>query len=288
MADAIGPDPQNRNPERGGTVLETYDDIRQALVSGPKGQQQSAPVEPRPAANATRPASPYRPTARPPVPILTVFDDGKFDGEVIRLREPKFVIGRTEGDLRFPLDGRMSARHVEITHQLVGGLHRWVLTDLQSTHGVFVRVSKTALADKAEFLVGNGRYRFDANQLDTAVTADHVPSSPATGRTQGWVEGSNPVRMPSLTELLGHDIGNRILLVKGEYWIGSDPTCHVSRPDDPFCEARHVRLYRSSKGIWQAEHSKTQNGLWLRMAQLNVDAMIQFQVGEQRFRLKVN
>jgi hypothetical protein len=182
----------------------------------------------------------------------------------------------------------MSARHVEITHQLVGGLHRWVLTDLQSTHGVFVRVSKTALADKAEFLVGNGRYRFDANQPDTAVTADHVPSSPATERTQGWVEGNSPVRMPSLTELLGNDIGNRILLVKGEYWIGSDPSCHVSRPDDPFCEARHVRLYRSSKGIWQAEHSKTQNGLWLRMTQLNVDAMIQFQVGEQRFKLKVN
>jgi hypothetical protein len=69
------------------------------------------------------------------VPILTVFDDGKMDGEVIRLREPRFVIGRTEGDLRFPLDGRISARHLEMTHQVVGGLHRWVVTDLQSTHG---------------------------------------------------------------------------------------------------------------------------------------------------------
>lgn len=281
MADAIGPDPQNRNPERGGTVLETDDDIRQALVSGPKGHQQSAPVEPRPAANAARPASPFRLTARPPVPILTVFDDGKIDGEVIRLREPKFVIGRTEGDLRFPLDGRMSTRHVEITHQLVGGLHRWVMTDLQSTHGMFVRVSKTALADKAEFLVGNGRYRFDANQPETAATTDQVPSAPSTGKTHGWVEGSVPFRMPALTELLGREIGNRILLVKGEYWIGSDPTCHVSRPDDPFCEARHVRLYRSAKGVWKAEHVKTQNGLWLRMSQLNVDAMVQFQVAEQ-------
>ena len=60
----------------------------------------------------------------------------------------------------------MSARHVEITHQIVGGLHRWVVTDLQSTHGMFVRVSRTVLADKAEFLVGNGRYRFDAPQVD--------------------------------------------------------------------------------------------------------------------------
>ena len=95
-------------------------------------------------------------------PFLTVFDDGRTDGEVIRLREPRFHIGRTEGDLRIPLDGRMSARHVEITYQNVGGLHRWVVTDLQSTHGLYVRVSRTVLADKAEFLVGNGRYRFDA------------------------------------------------------------------------------------------------------------------------------
>ena len=122
------------------------------------------PRRPQPA--AARSASPFRPTARPPVAVLTVFDDGRTDGEVIRIREPRFIIGRTEGDLRIPLDGRMSARHVEITHQNVGGLHRWVVTDLQSTHGMFVRVSRTVLADKAEILVGNGRYRFDAPQAD--------------------------------------------------------------------------------------------------------------------------
>src|SRR5262249_52526558 len=126
--------------ERSGTVLETEEDIRQALLSGLKGQQQSVPVEPRapqpPTQASGRPASPFRPTVRPPVPILTVFDDGKLDGEVIRLREPRFTIGRTEGDLRFPMDGRMSSWHVEITHQVVGGLHRWVVTDLQSTHGL--------------------------------------------------------------------------------------------------------------------------------------------------------
>jgi hypothetical protein len=38
---------------------------------------------------------------------------------------------------------------------------------------------------------------------------------------------------------------------------------------------------------WHAEHNKTQNGLWLRMSQIVAESMIQFQVGEQRFRLKV-
>ena len=57
--------------------------------------------------------------------------------------------------------------------------------------------------------------------------------------------------------------------------------------DDPFCDPKHVRLYRGSKGGWHAEHNKTQNGLWLRMTQITVESMIQFQIGEQRFKLKV-
>ena len=223
----------------------------------------------------------------PPVPILTVFDDGKADGEVIRVRDPKFTIGRSEGHLRFPLDGRMSSRHVEITLQSVGGMNRWVVTDLQSTHGLFVRVSKIALHDKAEILVGNGRYRFDDNQPDAGVTADGAIDNSATGQTQGWSEGPGPFRPPALTELLGREIGNRVLLVRHEYWIGTDPGCPIGRADDPFCEPRHARLFRTSKGGWGVEHNKTQNGLWLRMPQITVDGVVHFQAGEQRFRLKV-
>jgi hypothetical protein len=199
-----------------------------------------------------------------------------------------FSLRCNEGDLRIPLDGRMSARHVEITHQMVGGLHRWVITDLQSTHGLFVRVSRTVVADKAELLVGNGRYRFDAPQVDAGATADYAMNEPVRGETQGWDDGPSPFRPPALTELLGEEIGNRTLLVKPEYWIGTDPSCAICRPDDPFCEPRHVRLYRVPKGGWHAEHNKTQNGLWLRMSQINVESMVQFQVGEQRFRLKVS
>jgi hypothetical protein len=283
--------------ERSGTVLETEDDVRQALLSGQQGRQAGAavaigPAPPNPSPLAASPpartALPFRPTARAPVALLTVFDDGKTDGEVIRIRDHRFVIGRTEGDLVIPFDGRISARHVEITHQVVGGLHRWVITDLQSTHGLFVRVSRTVLADKSEFLVGNGRYRFDAAQLEADQTVDEIPNEDRFSETHGWSEGQGPIRPPAVTELLGKDIGNRVLLVKNEYWIGSDPSCPICRPDDPFCEPRHVRLYRGgSRGGWHAEHPKTQNGLWIRMPQVTVEATAQFQIGEQRFLLKV-
>ena len=287
--------PANPYPEGSGTILETDEDVRQALMADLQARQPAVapPARARPAFEAPRPligtvASPYRPTVRPPVPILTVFDDGKSDGETVRVRDGKFSIGRTEGHLRFPLDGRMSSKHVEITLQVVGGLNRWVITDLQSSHGLFIRVSKIALADKAEILVGNGRYRFDANQPDTGQTVDGIDASATdSGQTRGWTDGPGPFRPPALTELLGREIGNRILLTRPEYWIGADPSCPISRPDDPFCEPQHARVFRNSKGGWSAEHNKTQNGLWLRMTQITVDSVVHFQIGEQRFRLKV-
>lgn len=272
--------------ERSGTVIETDEDVRQAILSGYKAQPTAPPTPAVKPVEAARSANLFRPTGRPPVALLTVQDDGRNDGEVIRIRQPRFVIGRAEGDLTIPIDGRISSRHVEITLQSVGGLHRWVVTDLQSTHGMFVRVSRTALADGAEFLVGNGRYYFEAPHAAGGDTVDFVPGGPSTGETQGWDPGPGPLRLPALTELVGGEIGNRLLLVKPEYWIGSDPTCPVCRPDDPFCEPRHVRLFRS-RGRWHAEHNKTQNGLWLRMSQIVAESMIQFQIGEQRFRLKV-
>jgi len=282
--------------ERSGTLVETEDDVRQALLTGHKGRQPAPlvavePPAPIPAASqpaAARSAVPFRPTVRPPVAVLTVFDDGKTDGESIRIRDHRFIIGRTEGDLRIPLDGRISARHVEITHQVVGGLHRWVVTDLQSTHGMFVRVSRTALAGKAEFLVGNGRYRFDAPQAGVGQTVDQVAKEAGFSETHGLDEGASPFRPAAVTELIGSEIGNRALLVKDEYWIGSDPSCPICRPDDPFCEPWHVRLYRGgSRGGWHAEHQKTPNGLWLRMPQITVESTGQFQIGEQRFQLRV-
>ena len=48
---------------------------------------------------------------------------------------------------------------------------------------------------------------------------------------------------------------HEMLLVKPEHWLGSDPSCPICRPDDPFCEPRHVRLFRTPNGSWYAEHN---------------------------------
>ena len=275
---------------RASTVLEADADTRQGINSGLAGPAPGPPASLAPPlqVDVGPVARPFRPTARPPLATLTVYDDGKADGESIRLRDHRFVIGRTEGDLRIPIDGRISARHAEITLQAVGGRYRWVVTDLQSTHGMFVRVSRSALADRAEFLVGGGRYRFDPPPAAApGETLDHAPEAGGHGQTRGWDDGPGPFRPPALAEMIGNEVGNRILLVKPEYWIGTDPACPISRADDPFCEPKHARLYRGPGGGWHVEHDRTPNGLWLRMAQVTADAIVYFQLGEQRFRLRV-
>src|SRR6266404_8729174 len=90
----------------GVTRLESDEEIRRALqarrsrqtaqgrtVSQPPGAQAMGvgPVEVEPGAEG--------PVERPPVGVLCVLDDGKLNGEWVRLRADRTVIGRTEGDV---------------------------------------------------------------------------------------------------------------------------------------------------------------------------------------------
>lgn len=268
-------------PDRPGTLLETDDDIRRALQTNQPAQPAAKKTTPPPQRDN---ANPYRPTRRPPIALLTILDDGTSEGEVVRLRSDRFIIGRSEGDFLIPHDQQISARHLEITRQRVGEKYRWVVTDLQSSNGLFIRVSRTILSDKTELLAGMGRYRFEAASSSLPETVDNLPEAPLAGTNPLGNEAAVPLQ-PALVELVGGKVLSRLPLAKSEYWIGSDPACAICRASDPFIEPRHVRLYRESNGTWQAQNNKTANGLWYRVPQITVTDSCSFQIGEQRFRL---
>ncbi len=293
MAPPQKPRPPDTSTQIGESTRDLDARIIQALGPGdletaPKPITETIQV-PAPRDGAARPAIPFRPDVRPPIAMLTVCDDGKNDGEVIRIRSHQFVIGRTEGDLCIPIDGRISSRHVEITLQTIAGRHhRWVVTDLQSTHGMFVRVSRVGLGESSELIVGGGRYHFEAPRHQGVTTIEGISQEDRFESTHGFTDPATEIQAPALTELIGNQIGNRVLLVGPEYWIGSDPSCQFCRNDDLYCEPKHVRVYRNPKGLWHAENNKTANGLWVRMPQVVVESLVQFQIGEQRFRLRSN
>src|SRR5437588_5592043 len=118
--DPLSPD-KSAEPPLDGTRLESDDEIRQVIQARrarlaaqtqqqPLAAQSKAPA----AAVATVEAQAERPVQRPPIALLCILDDGKADGEWVRLRADATVIGRSEGDVRLPHDGLVSTRHAQV------------------------------------------------------------------------------------------------------------------------------------------------------------------------------
>ncbi len=279
-----------------GTYLESDDEIRQALEerrARQAGKQAPAPLpsEKAPVAAPLAPvlpeATPEKPKQRPPLGLLCICDDGKQDGEWVRLREDRYVIGRVDGDILIPHDGLMSSRHAELVrHETQPGSWRWGLVDLKSRNGTFVRVGKTLLREGTEFLIGGGLYRFEPAAPSGILAAAAPGGQPQM--TQPRL--SQPVQafVPSLIEIVQGTPTQRFLLTVAEIWIGRDPqSCNICRRDDPLASPRHARLYRDSRGQWYIENQKSLNGLWLRVDQIPLDAACQFRLGEQVFLFRV-
>jgi pSer/pThr/pTyr-binding forkhead associated (FHA) protein len=222
--------------------------------------------------------------------LVCVLDDGSRDqGEWFRIRGTRAVIGRAEGDILIPHDEAMSSRHAELVRHMESGRWRWFLTDLKSTNGTYARISKSVLKHGQEILVGSSRFRFDAAPQGAAdnggATARDAPSPPTT---YDWEAVEASEVMPSLVELRARGEGQRYLLDQDECWIGSDPQqAAIVLSNDPLASSRHARIFKDARGRWYIENSRSLNGTWLRIDRLPVDSAGQFQMGEQRFLVRV-
>jgi pSer/pThr/pTyr-binding forkhead associated (FHA) protein len=282
-----------------GTRLETPDEVREALArlrsngaaAAPRGAgvgavrvERDLPMVSRAVTPADDAPTPFRPTRRPPTPILVVHDDGEEDGELVRLRQERLLIGRTDGDLIFPQDAQMSGRHAEIVRTFSKEKYRWHLADLKSTNGTYVRIGHAILEHTQQFIVGRTRYRFDNP------TAKLDADSPARGiqTTQLWQSSGGCDNPPTLVQV-GVDGGGTITALRGgEAWIGKDASCcQVVPSDDPFVSARHARLRRDEAGRWTIENNKSVNGVWLRVERIQLKGTCCFLLGEQQFTLRI-
>ncbi len=273
-------------PQYTPTYLEAPDDIRQA-VQKIRHRSSAGSLAVR-EENPSDDAIPYRPMLRPATSLLCVIDDGaKDEGEWFRLRNDRIVLGRSEGDIKVPHDGLMSSKHAELIRERTAQGFRWCLVDLNSTNGTFIRVSKTELHHRNEFLIGKGRYRFESPLGDAPTVA--LPENHESAGTINWQGGPVSILVPSLVELVkGKDSGARFLLSDPEYWIGRDSQfCKIPRANDNFVSPRHAKLFRDAKCTWHIENNKALNGVWLKVDRIQIPNSCQFQLGEQRFLLKV-
>jgi FHA domain len=268
------------------TRLETEEDVRRALMMHRPGARPAAsPVVGGPAPADDGPPL-FRPSLRPPTPILTIYDDGTESGETVRIRQQEFVIGRTEGDVAIPHDGQLSSRHAALQFKESKGKSRWTLVDLKSKNGTFVRIGHAVLDHGMEFIVGRTRLRFECRPV--AHAAGSKSSRAAEQATQMWQDHSAAELSPTLIELTAAGAGHRVLLNKPEIWLGKDAGhCQMVLPADPFVSARHARIRCDEEGRWVLENNKSVNGVWLKIDQIAFKGSCRFMLGEQQFAVQV-
>lgn len=196
-------------------------------------------------------AEPYRPRLRGSMALLKVLDDVGEDGEFIRMRGERLVIGRSAGDVVIPHDISMSARHAVIERI---GDDGWQLADLGSAQGTFVRAASARLKHGTVLQIGATRLRFHILDLTEGMFVEVRPAGDGM---------RHECHAPATS--IGR-CGGRAGIVL----------------DDPFVSELHATVHRSPRG-WRIENSGM-NGLWVRIdAPVAMTMPSQFQCGEQRF-----
>ena len=189
---------------------------------------------------------PFRPVLRPPIPVLTVLDDGSLEeGEQIRIRTESFSIGRTAGDFVVPLDATMSGRHAEIRLCTDAGKREWRLHNLESVNGTFVRVGGASLGNDSIVILGSRRYRLerpkppaprDRNRDETLKVQEHVDVA------DQW---------PILVEAANKPSALRFPLRSSHVTIGRKGGGCGIQIDDPQIAPVHAEIFLDPAGVWK-------------------------------------
>lgn len=221
--------------------------------------------------------------------LLCILDDGREDGEWVRLRSDRIIIGRSQGEIVIPHDAMISGRHAELSRRLENGQCHWQLTDMQSTNGTYVRIGTALLKHGQELIIGGRRYCFHTAAGGASVAPAEGDPAPQTPReTTAWQSVAAAQEVPSLVELTARGEGQRYFLTKPENILGRNAsTCTLVVTNDALVSPQHARIYRDAKERWHVENTKSLNGTWLRIDQMLLDAACQFRLGEQRFLLRV-
>ena len=224
----------------------------------------------------------FRPVLRPPVPVLTVLDDGSLEqGEDVRLRREQCSIGRTSGDVQLPNDSSVSGNHAEIRRTSWNGGFQWHLHDLNSVNGTFVRCVRAVLHQNAVLILGARRFR-----LRNPLKPNSVP---VAGHQTNLLDGMHisGTVWPVLVEASAKPGAVEFPLRSERLIIGRAGGGADIELDDPLLANRHAELKRLRDGTWMISAETTRNGIWVSVSAVGLTPYCFFRCGEQRFRFVI-
>jgi pSer/pThr/pTyr-binding forkhead associated (FHA) protein len=290
----------NDRDDDGGTILEPIGQLeacgfpsQPAVVAGtplPRLTMQEAvpriPAVPR----ASRPLpsqlseateTNYRPAIRPPVPLLTVLDDGEVaSGETVRLRDHVTVIGRSDGFVRISHDPLVSGRHAEIVREGAARPYQWTLRDLGSSNGTFVSCVGTVLRPDRLIILGSRRFRFQPSPAQA--------SKPVEGTMLMDSKRLAEHAWPTLVETTAAINPLRISLAGPSLSVGRPGNGNRIEIDDPLLAPLHAHITLTTSGEWRIEALPSRNGIWVQVNAIRLVPVCRFQCGEQRFLFVCN
>ncbi|WP_068141347.1 FHA domain-containing protein [Roseimaritima ulvae] len=260
-------------PSRGAIAPGTYfDDVR----SADKGKRDRAVS--------------YRPVLRPPMAILSIFDDDMQTADVVRLRGPEFVIGRSSGDFVVPHELLMSGEHAKISRRLENDYHSWYLTDLGSTNGTYLRLKTSKLPHNREFIIGAFRYRFNAAPQGSGRAASQPEQAvEQSNKTLGWQKvnpDENFQAKQSIIRITPQGETREFKFNGTDQIIGCEKDCDIFIGDDETVSSKHARIYMDEHRRWHILDLDSLNGTWLSIKEKKIDMRAHFQIGEQRFCIR--
>lgn len=221
---------------------------------------------------------PFRPTLRPRIPVVSCLDDGGVaSGQDFRLRDERFLIGRTEGDVTVSCDKTISSKHAEIRRVNHRGHWEWVLEDLGTANGTFVRVASSVFFDDTIVILGGRRFRLEA-----------ASASLSTGDDDGtrYVDSreTHLVIWPKLVETGKDEKGLSFEIRRPRVTLGAlGGGCDISI-DDPCLAKHHATITLEASGRLKIRAEKTVNGVWANVQSIKLTPYCFFRCGEQVFR----
>ncbi|MCU0673162.1 MAG: FHA domain-containing protein [Myxococcota bacterium] len=214
------------------------------------------------------------------VRLVAILKDGS-DGAAHAIHVPSTDLGRTEGDVRFPDDPYLSARHARLRKDA----NRWFLRDLDSINGVFLRIREPVeLRSGDVILLGQQVLRFEL--LDDA----ELPLGPAS--VQGVMVFGTPetTRFARLVQYTTEGVGRDVHYLYRDDTVLGRETGDIVFTDDPFLSRRHASIaFERSTRRAVLKDLGSSNGTSLRLrGEHELRIGDQFRVGRHLFRFDGN